>query len=92
MTSYGWIECVGVADRACYDLAQHSKATGEKLVAEKVLSKPKIVQITEAVPNKAAIGKIYKAEAKQVSIDLVQYSLLVVKVISFWIHWYFELL
>ncbi|KAL4001830.1 glycine--tRNA ligase [Acanthocheilonema viteae] len=74
LTSYGWIECVGVADRACYDLSQHSKATGEKLVAEKVLSEPKIVQVIEAVPNKAAIGKIYKTEAKQIFARLEQLS------------------
>uniref|UniRef100_A0A158Q6Q8 Glycine--tRNA ligase n=1 Tax=Elaeophora elaphi TaxID=1147741 RepID=A0A158Q6Q8_9BILA len=72
LTSYGWIECVGVADRACYDLSQHSKATGEKLVAEKVLSEPKIVQVIEAVPNKAAIGKVYKTEAKQIFARLEQ--------------------
>lgn len=76
LTSYGWIECVGVADRACYDLLQHSKASGEKLVADKVLNEPKIVQVIEAIPNKAAIGKIYKTEAKQVSTDFLQCSLL----------------
>ncbi len=26
-TSYGWIECVGCADRSCYDLEQHSKVS-----------------------------------------------------------------
>ncbi|MCP9258984.1 Glycyl-tRNA synthetase [Dirofilaria immitis] len=72
LTSYGWIECVGVADRACYDLSQHSKATGEKLVAEKVLNEPKTVQVVEAIPNKAVIGKIYKAEAKQIFAKLEQ--------------------
>ncbi|VDN31130.1 unnamed protein product [Gongylonema pulchrum] len=74
LTSYGWIECVGVADRACYDLMQHSKATGEKLVAEKVLSEPKTVQVVEAIPNKAAIGKNYKTEAKQIFAKLEQLS------------------
>ncbi|GFO25816.1 glycine--tRNA ligase-like [Plakobranchus ocellatus] len=28
-TSYGWVECVGCADRSCYDLNQHTKATGK---------------------------------------------------------------
>ncbi len=23
--SYGWTECVGIADRSCYDLVSHSK-------------------------------------------------------------------
>ncbi|KAK6165519.1 hypothetical protein SNE40_022434 [Patella caerulea] len=39
-TSYGWIECVGCADRSCYDLTQHTEATGVKLVAERKLSEP----------------------------------------------------
>lgn len=26
-TSYGWIECVGHADRSCYDLTQHGTQT-----------------------------------------------------------------
>jgi glycyl-tRNA synthetase len=30
--SYGWIECVGHADRSCYDLVQHSKRTGIPMV------------------------------------------------------------
>ena len=28
-TSYGWIECVGCADRSCFDLEQHAKVCGE---------------------------------------------------------------
>lgn len=31
--SSGWIECVGMADRSCYDLNAHSKVTGNKLQA-----------------------------------------------------------
>ena len=31
LTSYGWIECVGNADRACYDLQQHFKDTNVKV-------------------------------------------------------------
>jgi len=27
-TSYGWVECVGIADRSAFDLNAHSKATG----------------------------------------------------------------
>ncbi|XP_054272039.1 glycine--tRNA ligase [Macrosteles quadrilineatus] len=63
-TSYGWIECVGCADRSAYDLNQHFKATGTKLVAEKKLAEPKKINFTEAVPNKPAIGKLFKKDAK----------------------------
>ena len=27
LTSYGWVECVGIADRSCYDLSVHAEAT-----------------------------------------------------------------
>jgi glycyl-tRNA synthetase len=30
-TSYGWVECIGHADRSAFDLTCHSKATGYKL-------------------------------------------------------------
>nr|CAD7455466.1 unnamed protein product [Timema tahoe] len=41
LTSYGWIECVGCADRSAFDLTQHTKATGVRLAAEKKLQEPK---------------------------------------------------
>ncbi|XP_067124992.1 glycine--tRNA ligase [Centruroides vittatus] len=65
-TSYGWVECVGCADRSCYDLSQHSKATGVKLVAEKKLPEPISVEVVECQPQKNVIGKIFKREAKDV--------------------------
>lgn len=66
LTSYGWIECVGCADRSAYDLTQHTKATGIKLTAEKKLSAPKIVDVCEIVPNKVIIGKTFKKNSKAV--------------------------
>lgn len=75
MTTHGWIESVGIADRSCYDLHQHSKATGVKLVAEKKLVESKQVDVVEAVPNKAAIGKLFKNESKKVifKLDLLNF-------------------
>lgn len=64
LTSYGWVECVGCADRSAYDLTQHTKATGIRLAAEKKLSAPKQVEVVEAIANKAAIGKLFKKDAK----------------------------
>lgn len=66
LTSYGWIECVGCADRSAYDLGQHTKATGVKLVAEKKLPEPKVVDVCECVPNRGLIGKTFRKEAKQI--------------------------
>lgn len=66
LTSYGWVECVGCADRSAYDLTQHTKATGVRLAAEKKLPAPKEIEVVEAVANKAAIGKEFKKEAKSI--------------------------
>lgn len=75
LTSYGWIECVGCADRSAYDLTQHTNATGIKLVAEKKLPAPKTVEVTEAVPNKQVLGKVFKKDAKTITDLLAQLSL-----------------
>ncbi|XP_035207328.1 glycine--tRNA ligase-like [Stegodyphus dumicola] len=66
-TSYGWIECVGCADRSCYDLTQHTKATGVKLNAEATLKEPKTVQVTELQPQMAVIGKAFKKDSKDIA-------------------------
>ncbi|KAB0341886.1 hypothetical protein FD754_018812 [Muntiacus muntjak] len=84
-TSYGWIEIVGCADRSCYDLSCHARATKVPLVAEKPLKEPisflswgssvalysltpsyKTVNVVQFEPNKGAIGKAYKKDAKLV--------------------------
>ncbi len=46
-TSYGWIECVGCADRACFDLEQHAKATGASLTAAEPLAEPIVKEIVK---------------------------------------------
>lgn len=71
LTSYGWIECVGCADRSAYDLTQHTAATGVKLTAEKRLPETKTVEEITVVPNKQIIGKMYKANSKLI-VDALQ--------------------
>ncbi len=62
--SYGWIECVGHADRACYDLDQHSKRTGIAMQASIRLSQPQTVTRTVAIPNKKLLGPLFKTNQK----------------------------
>eukprot|EP00698_Gefionella_okellyi_P015401 TRINITY_DN4347_c0_g1_i1.p1 TRINITY_DN4347_c0_g1~~TRINITY_DN4347_c0_g1_i1.p1 ORF type:complete len:708 (+),score=135.81 TRINITY_DN4347_c0_g1_i1:52-2175(+) len=40
LSSFGWIECVGHADRACFDLDCHAKATKREMKATITLDKP----------------------------------------------------
>ncbi|KAH9386297.1 glycyl-tRNA synthetase [Nematocida major] len=65
-TAFGWIECVGIADRACYDLSVHSKKTGDKLVARRRLASPVTEKKTAPVINKKEIGAKFRQKAQQV--------------------------
>ena len=66
LTSYGWIECAGHADRACYDLEVHAKATGKKAEAEERFSEPREVEVSTVKTNNALIGKTFKKDQKAV--------------------------
>lgn len=66
-TTYGWVECVGCADRSCYDLTQHTKHSGVKLAAEKQLSQPKVVDVVEIQTDKSSVGKLFKQDAKLIT-------------------------
>lgn len=58
-SSYGWIECVGCADRSAYDLSVHSKRTGQALVASQVLAEPIVTERAVAEYNKKTFGKTF---------------------------------
>jgi len=63
--SYGWIECVGIADRACFDLNAHSIETKKPLTAfVEFQDGPKIEDAVNVKLNKSAIGKIFKKKGE----------------------------
>lgn len=64
--SYGWIECVGHADRACYDLEQHGNKTGCGMYASARLPEPVIEDRVVAEPNKKLLGPRFKLNQKTV--------------------------
>lgn len=73
-TSYGWIECVGCADRSAYDLTVHSKRTKKDLHVQVLLKEPKIYEKYVAEINKKALGPKFKKEAKQVEEAILELS------------------
>lgn len=62
-SSYGWVECVGCADRSAYDLTQHMRASGERLVVRERLDAPVIQKVRRINLSKKAIGQRYKSDA-----------------------------
>ena len=63
-TSYGWVECVGIADRSCYDLNCHAKVSKIKHVAARKFSQPQTIQVVKVNMNKGVLGGQYKGDSK----------------------------
>ena len=57
--SYGWIETVGHADRAAYDLKVHSEKSKVELVAQETFDQPRMMEVATVKPNFALIGKTF---------------------------------
>ncbi|KAJ6713666.1 GLYCYL-TRNA SYNTHETASE/DNA polymerase SUBUNIT GAMMA-2 [Salix viminalis] len=65
-SSYGWIECVGIADRSAYDLRAHMDKSGVPLVAHEKFSEPKEVEKLVITPVKKELGLSFKGNQKKV--------------------------
>ncbi|KAF1982446.1 glycyl-tRNA synthetase [Aulographum hederae CBS 113979] len=65
-TSYGWIECVGCADRSAYDLTVHSKRTGESLEVREHRREPLRIEEWQATLDKKKLGPKFRKDAKAV--------------------------
>jgi glycyl-tRNA synthetase len=66
LTSYGWIECVGCADRSAYDLTVHAKKTGAPLMVRQRLDKPISVEEWQIDLDKKKFGPHFKKDGKTV--------------------------
>ncbi|KAI1434209.1 glycyl-tRNA synthetase [Xylaria sp. CBS 124048] len=74
LTSYGWIECVGCADRSAYDLTVHAKRTGASLIVRQ--RRPEPVSVTEWVVDlqRNKFGPKFKRDSKAVEAALMETS------------------
>jgi len=63
---FGWIECVGIADRSAYDLNAHIDSTGVDMYAVRKFSKPKIVEVKKIVPKMGELGPLFKEKASKI--------------------------
>jgi len=71
LTSAGWVECVGCADRSAYDLSVHAKKTGAPLVVRERLEVPKVIEEWEVDIEKKKFGPAFKKDAKTVETALL---------------------
>ncbi|CAN4106982.1 unnamed protein product [Withania somnifera] len=66
-SSYGWIECVGIADRSAYDLRAHSVKSSVALVAQEKFSEPREAEKLVIKPIKKELGLAFKGSQKMVT-------------------------
>ncbi|GAV53430.1 hypothetical protein ZYGR_0AI07140 [Zygosaccharomyces rouxii] len=74
LTSFGWIECVGCADRSAYDLTVHSEKTKQKLVVRQKLDKPVEVTRWEIDLTKKLFGPKFRKDTPLVESYLLNLS------------------
>lgn len=65
-TSYGWIECVGCADRSAYDLTVHKNKTGAPLVVRETREEPLRIEEWQVDIDKKKFGPLFKKDGKTV--------------------------
>jgi len=63
-TTYGWIECVGIADRSAYDLKVHSEKSKVDLQAYESYPEPRLEKVVVVKLNKAKIGQTFRTASK----------------------------
>lgn len=67
LTSHGWVECVGCADRSAYDLTVHSKRTGQDLIVRENLEVPVVWEEWDVDVNQKWLGPKFRKDAKIVN-------------------------
>jgi len=63
---FGWIECVGIADRSAYDLKSHIDSSKTDMYASRKFDTPKIVNVKKINPNMGKLGPLFKDKAGEI--------------------------
>jgi glycyl-tRNA synthetase len=64
---YGWVECVGIADRGCYDLESHEEKSGERLKVFRRFDEPVEEDVTRIEPLMSVLGPEFGGQAKPIA-------------------------
>lgn len=71
-SSYGWIECVGCADRSAYDLTVHAAKTKQPLRVQQRLDQPRTVEKLDVQYDAKAFGIKFKKDAATIKSTLAE--------------------
>lgn len=63
---FGWVECVGIADRSAYDLSAHIDSSGTDMYALRKFDEPKAINRRKIVPKMNVMGPLFKDKAGKI--------------------------
>ncbi len=70
---FGWIECVGIADRSAYDLNAHIQSSGTDMYALRRFDELKLIKRRKIIPKMNVLGPKYKQQAGLIKNALENY-------------------
>jgi len=79
---FGWVECVGIADRSAYDLNAHIISSGVDMYALRPFDEPREITLKKVVPKMNILGPRFSGKAGKIKEQLEQMDTATVKKIS----------
>jgi glycyl-tRNA synthetase len=70
LTSFNWLEIIGIANRSAFDLTAHIKSTGQELSAFIPYEKPVECRTEQIVADMKRLGPLYKGAAGKIKNEL----------------------
>jgi glycyl-tRNA synthetase len=63
---FGWIECVGIADRSAYDIQSHIQASKTDMYASRRFTTPRLIKRKKIIPKMDILGPKLKDKADKI--------------------------
>lgn len=79
---FGWVECVGIADRSAYDLNAHIISSGVDMYALRAFEEPRELLVKKVVPKMNILGPWFGGKAGKIKQHLEQMDVSEVKTIT----------
>jgi len=70
---FGWVECVGIADRSAYDLSSHISSSGTDMYALRRYDEPRMTKRKKVFPKMNVLGPLYMKQAGAIKEALENY-------------------
>ncbi len=79
---FGWVECVGIADRSAYDLNAHIVSSSVDMYALRPFEEPKEVMVKKIVPKMNILGPRFSGKAGKIKEQLEKIEITTAKKIT----------